>query len=94
VDSVLKICYDHSNRRSIIFSSFHPSLCSILNWKQPNFGVFFRTFCGDTNEMQTEAMSIKESVKFCKSCDLIGLICESKPLVRISSLMNRCKCQS
>lgn len=27
--------------RSIIFSSKHPDVCSMLNWKQPNYPVFF-----------------------------------------------------
>lgn len=30
-----------SQTRSIIFSSAHPDVCTVLNWKQPNFPVFF-----------------------------------------------------
>lgn len=27
--------------RSLVFSSSHPDVCSVLNWKQPNYPVFF-----------------------------------------------------
>ncbi|KAJ3256726.1 phosphate system positive regulatory protein pho81 [Boothiomyces macroporosus] len=80
VDSILQIVYDHSNQRSIIFSSFNQSLCTIMNWKQPNYGVFFRTYCGFQNDS-----SIKEAVKFCKKCDLLGMICFAQPFVTISN---------
>lgn len=85
IDKVLKLCYDFSNRRSLIFSSFNQMICTILNWKQPNYGVFFRTFCGfmtrDSQFLQKEKSSIKESIKFAKNCSLLGIVCESKALV-------------
>lgn len=38
--------YDHSSdaipTRSVIFSSAHPDVCTVLNWKQPNYPVFFQ----------------------------------------------------
>ncbi|KAI9094038.1 hypothetical protein DFS34DRAFT_251563 [Phlyctochytrium arcticum] len=46
VDAVLQNVYDHAAHRSIIFSSFNPSVCTAVNWKQPNYGVFFGTRCG------------------------------------------------
>ncbi|KAL1879113.1 hypothetical protein VTK73DRAFT_7337 [Phialemonium thermophilum] len=53
VDSVLAVVFDHARAqraqsphsvRSIVFSSYDPSLCTALNWKQPNFPVFL---CND-----------------------------------------------
>ena len=41
VDSVLQSVYDHADTRACIFSSYNPSICMALNWKQPNYGVFF-----------------------------------------------------
>lgn len=32
--------------RRIVLSSFNPVVCTALNWKQPNFSVFFASFCG------------------------------------------------
>lgn len=30
-----------NHTRSLIFSSAHPDVCTVLNWKQPNYPVFF-----------------------------------------------------
>ncbi|KAJ3332193.1 phosphate system positive regulatory protein pho81 [Blyttiomyces sp. JEL0837] len=46
VDTILKTVYDNASGRSIIFSSMNPSVCTAMNWKQPNYGVFFKTHCG------------------------------------------------
>ncbi|CDR37917.1 CYFA0S01e19174g1_1 [Cyberlindnera fabianii] len=50
VDAMLTTVFDHVRQlrannskcsRSIVFSSNNQSVCSILNWKQPNYPVFF-----------------------------------------------------
>ncbi|KAF8985922.1 phosphate system positive regulatory protein pho81 [Entomortierella lignicola] len=49
VDTILQTVYDSSSathHRSFMFSSFNPVICSALNWKQPNYAVFFCTYCG------------------------------------------------
>ncbi|KAF9303552.1 phosphate system positive regulatory protein pho81 [Mortierella antarctica] len=49
VDTILQTVYDSSSathHRSFMFSSFNPVICSALNWKQPNYAVFFTTYCG------------------------------------------------
>ncbi|WVF68862.1 hypothetical protein IAT40_003635 [Kwoniella sp. CBS 6097] len=49
VDSVLHSIYEAgktSPGRKIIFSSFEPEVCTALNWKQPNYAVFFASYCG------------------------------------------------
>ncbi|KAF9971707.1 phosphate system positive regulatory protein pho81 [Actinomortierella ambigua] len=48
VDTILQTVYDCSatHHRSVMFSSFNPMICSALNWKQPNYAVFFSTYCG------------------------------------------------
>ncbi|TGJ86759.1 hypothetical protein E0Z10_g1937 [Xylaria hypoxylon] len=56
VDSVLAIVFDKAREqrartlsnpstvRSVVFSSYNPTMCATLNWKQPNFPVFL---CND-----------------------------------------------
>ncbi|CAI2166042.1 19028_t:CDS:2 [Funneliformis geosporum] len=39
-----------STNRSVMFSSFNPAICSALNWKQPNYAVFFNSYCGFDSE--------------------------------------------
>ncbi|CDO94780.1 unnamed protein product [Kluyveromyces dobzhanskii CBS 2104] len=48
VETVLSTTFDHVRKlrqvgstRAIVFSSTNPRVCSILNWKQPNFPVLF-----------------------------------------------------
>lgn len=48
IETVLSTTFEHVRKlrqmgstRSIVFSSTNPRVCSILNWKQPNFPVLF-----------------------------------------------------
>ncbi|KAI9475815.1 MAG: hypothetical protein EXX96DRAFT_574771 [Benjaminiella poitrasii] len=53
VDTILQCIYDHvrslsaeTASRSLFFSSYNPAICMVINWKQPNYAVFFGTCCG------------------------------------------------
>ncbi|WWC73402.1 uncharacterized protein I206_107369 [Kwoniella pini CBS 10737] len=53
VDSILHSIYENGKSnpnpsigRKIIFSSFEPEVATALNWKQPNYAVFFASYCG------------------------------------------------
>ncbi|CAO3657249.1 unnamed protein product [Mucor hiemalis] len=53
VDTILQSIYDHvrslspdTASRSLFFSSYNPAICMVVNWKQPNYAVFFGTYCG------------------------------------------------
>lgn len=41
-------------RRPIVFSSFNPTVCKILNWKQPTFPVLFSMACTGFNISKDE----------------------------------------
>jgi glycerophosphoryl diester phosphodiesterase len=62
-----------------------------MNWKQPNYGVFYRTFCGYENESKEPSKSIKSSIKFCKSYDLLGLVCDARPFIACPELIKTVK---
>lgn len=111
VDSVLSIVFDHARVqraqsrqsggstavRSVAFSSYSPSVCTALNWKQPNFPVFL---CNDLGreevsmappQMIAAAMnhgrrssSIKDVVRRAQSNNLMGLVVASRLLVCFS----------
>jgi hypothetical protein len=49
-----------------------------MNWKQPNHGVFLRIYCGYPSDTLEPRKSIKESIKFCKSYDVLGIISHSR----------------
>ncbi|KAL1917087.1 uncharacterized protein VTP21DRAFT_5285 [Calcarisporiella thermophila] len=69
VDAILKTVYQYAQRlasqsRSIIFSSFNPSICMVLNWKQPNYAVFFSSYCGfgkDTAQLQSRKRKAEDT---------------------------------
>ncbi|WRT69382.1 uncharacterized protein IL334_006366 [Kwoniella shivajii] len=49
VDTILHSIYQSGKNnpgRKIIFSSFEPEVATALNWKQPNYAVFFASYCG------------------------------------------------
>ncbi|KAJ8324440.1 phosphate system positive regulatory protein pho81 [Batrachochytrium dendrobatidis] len=96
-DIILQTVYNTSNLpRSIIFSSFNPSVCTAISWKQPNYGVFFGTHCGFSG-VEEEAgedkrcTSIKEAIKFAKASNSLGLICQATPFIQMPVLINTVK---
>ncbi|KAF9107115.1 phosphate system positive regulatory protein pho81 [Mortierella sp. GBA35] len=153
VDTILQTVYDSSSashHRSFMFSSFNPVVCSALNWKQPNYAVFFSThggynkghrtgiqwtedvvkagskrrepadpeilptpkhgsaavifpavqnIHGETTspssdrfqETDKRCTSIKEAIKFARTNNLLGVICEATPLIQVPSLITHIK---
>ncbi|KAJ3071112.1 hypothetical protein HDU98_005824 [Podochytrium sp. JEL0797] len=97
LDGILKTVYDNSANRSIIFSSFNPQVCVTMNWKQPNFGVFFKTNCGITapgetwTETDRRCGSIKEAIRFSKRSNFLGIMCDAAPLIHVPALITTIK---
>ncbi|KAF9870133.1 ankyrin repeat protein nuc-2 [Colletotrichum karsti] len=109
VDSLLTTVFDHARAqraqslesvRSVVFSSYNPSLCTALNWKQPNFPVFL---CNDLGREESMAppdviqshgrrsASIKEAVRIAQSNNFMGLICCSRLLDMVPALVDAIK---
>lgn len=112
VDSVLNVVFDHARVqraqsqlsggtqtvRSVVFSSYSPSVCTALNWKQPNFPVFL---CNDLGREEVSmappqmiaaaanhgrrSSSIKEVVRTAQSNNFMGLMVSSRLLVCLRS---------
>lgn len=84
VDRVLQEVYDHDQThpdRNIIFSSFHPDICLLLNMKQPNYPVFFLTDGGTSVMADRRCNSIQGAVRFATSIDLLGIVTASQPII-------------
>ena len=106
VDCVLSTVYEtiqkagaDDHHRRIVFSSFNPVVCTALNWKQPNFSVFFASYCGlsrsspegrmvPANRIEDDrrCTSIREAVKFAKANNLLGVMLDATILVRPSTV--------
>ncbi|KAJ3164895.1 phosphate system positive regulatory protein pho81 [Geranomyces variabilis] len=106
VDAVLKTVYDQASNRSIIFMSFNPAVCTAVNWKQPNYGVFFGTRAGFDHQQEerqrgggaerqverdSRCASIKGAIRFAKASNLLGVVCEAAPLVQAPILIKTIK---
>ncbi|ETS78763.1 Ankyrin repeat protein nuc-2 [Pestalotiopsis fici W106-1] len=115
VDAVLSVVFDHARAqrqsikapdvvRSVVFSSYNSTLCTTLNWKQPNFPVFL---CNDLGRDDVPAKtqngviqnggrrtsSIKEVVRIAQSNNFMGLICSSRLLDMVPALVDAIKSQ-
>lgn len=102
-DAVLSIVFEHAralrtmspdSTRSIVFSSYNPTVCTALNWKQPNYPVFLCNDIGREGEMAgsqaiqssgRRTTSIKEAVRTAQNNNFMGLICSSRLLVSLRS---------
>lgn len=107
VDSVLRTIYETSGsldrplaRRRIVFTSSSPDVCSAVNWKQPNYPVFFASQCGerqsrlnhlsfngeDTEDWRT--MSVGAAVEFARANNLLGIFVGADLLMQVPSLID------
>ncbi|SNX83846.1 probable PHO81 - cyclin-dependent kinase inhibitor [Melanopsichium pennsylvanicum] len=111
VDTILHTVYaaGTSNReqsRKIVFSSRSPTVCTALNWKQPNYAVFFASFCGidgtasleqgkllpsTRHETDPRRESISEAVRFAKSNNLLGIMVDVALLNHVPHLVESVK---
>lgn len=109
VDSILRTIYGVSAviglpdaRRKVAFLSFAPDVCAAVNWKQPNYPVFFASRCGggpttpDTTSKTAlgsagddqRTRSIGAAVEFAKSNNLLGIFIDAELLIRVPSVVD------
>ena len=81
VDTVLHMVYDRGGARHIIFSSFHPDICLLLSFKQPNFPVLFLSDAGGSPVGDIRASSLQEAIRFASRWNLLGIVSASLPFV-------------
>ncbi|KAL5324196.1 hypothetical protein ACEPPN_008740 [Leptodophora sp. 'Broadleaf-Isolate-01'] len=108
-DAILGVVFDHARTlreqtpdatRSIVFSSFNPTVCTALNWKQPNYPVFLCNDLGRGGESAPSSSvlssgrrttSIKEAVRIAQNNNFMGLICSSRLLDMVPALIEAIK---
>ncbi|KAL9125311.1 MAG: hypothetical protein Q9217_005469 [Psora testacea] len=97
---------DPAFMRSIVFTSYNADICTALNWKQPNYPVLLCNDLGTRREAVQpgshpaapvvpssghQSMSVKEAVRIAQSNNFMGLICGSKLLNTVPSLIESIK---
>ncbi|KAJ7047678.1 cyclin-dependent protein kinase inhibitor [Mycena alexandri] len=106
VDSVLRTIYNTSGsvqgplaRRRIVFTSFSPDVCSAINWKQPNYPVFFASQCGKKQSRPNwpafigededwRTTSVGAAVEFARANNLLGIFVDADLLMQVPSLID------
>ncbi|KAK2753959.1 phosphate system positive regulatory protein pho81 [Arachnomyces sp. PD_36] len=112
-DAILTEVFNHARMskernpdfmRSVVFTSYNPSICTALNWKQPNYPVLLCNDLGQVRDLSGDAkaqpvihssgrasMSIKESARIAQSNNFMGLICRSSLLNVMPALIESIK---
>lgn len=104
IDATLQVVYDvarrEKHRRRLFFSSAVPSACVALNWKQPNYAVFFinnATLDADANvstlpkNADPRQSSVAEAVRFAKGNNLLGVMLDTSLLESVPEILNAVK---
>jgi CDK inhibitor PHO81 len=112
VDAILHTVYrsgtttSTETSRKILFSSRSPTVCTALNWKQPNYAVLFASYCGlardnatgnvlfqpcDRDEPDARRLSVAEAVRFAKTNNLLGIMVDSILLQHVPQLVHSIK---
>lgn len=80
VDTVLTKVYDLGKKRKMIFSSFNPDICLLLNFKQPSIPILFLTDAGVASVGDIRASSLQEAIRFASRWNLLGIVSAAEPL--------------
>ncbi|KAJ7179427.1 cyclin-dependent protein kinase inhibitor [Mycena filopes] len=102
VDSVLRTIYNTSGsvaRRRIVFTSYAPDVCCAINWKQPNYPVFFASQCGNKQsrlncpsfvgeDEDWRTTSVGAAVEFARANNLLGIFVDANLLMQVPSLID------
>jgi len=91
VDTILACVFSNVGKRKIIFSSFDPDLCLMLQLKQTCYPVFFLT-CGGTRAFSDIRFnSLEQAVQVAKNNGLTGIVTNSKPVDKFPEIISLIK---
>mmetsp|Transcript_7336 Transcript_7336/g.27448 ORF Transcript_7336/g.27448 Transcript_7336/m.27448 type:complete len:859 (-) Transcript_7336:100-2676(-) len=82
IDYILKCVFEHAGPRHIMFSSFDPDICTLLNLKQPRYPVFFLTEAGTATFPDHRCNSIPAAISFAKAIGLRGIVTDCRPIIK------------
>ncbi|GAV71340.1 GDPD domain-containing protein [Cephalotus follicularis] len=82
LQAILKVVFEHSVDRLIIFSSFQPDAALLIRKLQNSYPVFFLTNGGSEIYMDLRRNSFDEAIKVCLEGGLQGIVAEVKAIFR------------
>uniref|UniRef100_A0A2P2I1B8 Glycerophosphocholine phosphodiesterase GPCPD1-like n=1 Tax=Hirondellea gigas TaxID=1518452 RepID=A0A2P2I1B8_9CRUS len=90
MDIILKVVLEHGGGRKIVFSCFHPDICSMLRLKQNRYPVLFLTQGASEHWSPYDDMrcqSIRLAVLYATTADILGINLHTEDLLRDASQM-------
>ncbi|RZF33173.1 hypothetical protein LSTR_LSTR004859 [Laodelphax striatellus] len=94
LDCVLKVVLTYADTRPIVFSCFHPDICTMIQLKQNRYPVMFLTQCITPKYpayYDPRCQSIPMAVHFAVSTGLLGINVHTEELLRDPSQMELVK---
>lgn len=91
VDSVLKDVLNYAGPRPIVFSCFHPDICTMIQLKQNKYPVVFLTQCITPKYLayyDPRCLTVAMAVHFAVSTNILGINVHTEELLRDSSQIN------
>ncbi|XP_031491101.1 glycerophosphodiester phosphodiesterase GDPD1, chloroplastic-like [Nymphaea colorata] len=82
LQNILKVVFEYSQGRSIIFSSFQPDAALLVRKLQNSYPVFFLTNGGSDIYNDVRRNSLEEAIKLCVAGGLQGIVSEVKAIFR------------
>ncbi|KAM7268127.1 hypothetical protein ACFE04_010293 [Oxalis oulophora] len=82
LQSILKVVFECSKDRPIIFSSFQPDAIQLVRKLQSTYPVFFLTNGGNEIYYDVRRNSLEEAIKLCEDAGLQGIVSEIKGVFR------------
>ncbi|PSN43442.1 hypothetical protein C0J52_02644 [Blattella germanica] len=92
LDVVLKVVLEHAGTRKIVFSCFHPDICTMLRLKQNRYPVIFLTQ-GVTKKYpdyrDPRTQSIPMAIHHAKCAEILGINAHTEDILRDSSQVKK-----
>ncbi|XP_069179920.1 glycerophosphocholine phosphodiesterase GPCPD1 isoform X2 [Procambarus clarkii] len=90
MDLIIKMILEHSGKRKIVFSCFHPDICTMLRLKQNRYPVMFLT--QGVSEVwppyeDSRTSSIPHAILYAVNADILGINVHTEDLMRDHSQM-------
>ncbi|XP_066944816.1 glycerophosphocholine phosphodiesterase GPCPD1 isoform X1 [Macrobrachium rosenbergii] len=90
LDLIIKVILEHAGKRKIVFSCFHPDICTMLRLKQNRYPVMFLTQ-GESEEWppyeDQRTSSIEHAILYATNADILGINVHTEDLMRDSTLV-------
>ncbi|XP_054282590.1 glycerophosphocholine phosphodiesterase GPCPD1-like isoform X2 [Macrosteles quadrilineatus] len=94
LDTVLEVVLNHAGSRPIVFSCFHPDICSMIRLKQNKYPVMFLTQ-GITSKYppyhDERCLTVPMAVHFAVSLGILGINAHTEDLLRDQSQVSLVK---